>query len=102
LIASLNDGEIQKLCEYLTDLAGPDRTITCPGGDTIVVGGGRIAECLAELRQVKMLFPNCTATVSNVELCTEDLTELSDAAWCDDLPLPASCEPAATAECGGL
>jgi hypothetical protein len=101
-LVSLSDGEIMDLCQYYHDLAGPERTIDCGGGVMITVGGQTVAECTTSLKSSQMQFPNCQATVSQSEACSKAFADLTDAQLCSDqTPIPASCAPLFTAECGG-
>jgi hypothetical protein len=88
-LGSLSDGEVADLCAYLVDVEGSLRTIRCDGDVTVTVGDRTEAECTAELRLTREL-PDCTATVDEAEICSEDLADLSDADRCDDA-FPLSC-----------
>jgi hypothetical protein len=102
-LGKMSDADITKLCEYLVDLAGPARTITCSNGETIMTGGGSAAECATDFKESRTEFPNCSATVSNLENCFEDIADFSDQEICSDsASLPDSCLPLLSASCGGL
>jgi hypothetical protein len=89
-LVSLNDSEVNKLCEYVVDLAGPERTLTCSNGAMGTRGGGTVAECAADFKETATASPNCAATVGDAEHCAEDLADLSDAEICS-LSIPSSC-----------
>jgi hypothetical protein len=99
-LVDLNSAEITDICEYLEDVAGPMRTITCPDGNTVTIDGN-VAECVMSVTESQTAAPNCMATVDNYEGCAEAIAALSDAELCDLSSLPAACAPLLSAECTG-
>lgn len=98
-VVSLSDGEISDLCEYLVEVAGPNRTIDCGGGVTITIENDTVSECVADLELTATVATSCTATVGDVEDCIKDLADMSDADICADKPFPGSCAIWFSAEC---
>jgi hypothetical protein len=101
-VTALSDSEISDLCDYLADLAGPERTIVCDNGVPLHVGG-RAAEsaCVSSAASLDSDYPGCTTTVEQMETCAKARADLSDAQLCDfDLVVP-ECAPLHTPECGG-
>jgi hypothetical protein len=95
-IGELSDGERQELCEYMADVNGPERTITCSDAVQLEVGSDSVADCVAFLASI----PMCPATVSLAESCTEALADMTDAQWCMN-DLPDGCSQWQAAECIG-
>jgi hypothetical protein len=99
-LGSLSAAEARNVCEYLADLGGPARTVTCMDGTTVMVEAtteAEIAECATDL---EMVTDACTVTVAQAQACFDDLADLSDEeAFCSDDPqLPASCGPLFSSE----
>ena len=93
-LVSLSDAEITDVCEYLVDLGGPERTVSCGGGVTLEVGGGSVVECSTGFKESRTADPSCAATVNDAESCGEDIADLSDAQLCSpSQSLPPSCLP---------
>jgi len=102
-LGKLTDSDITKLCEYLVDVVGPARTVTCSDGEVVMVGGGSVTACTTEFKEDRTEFPNCTATVSNIENCIEDLSDASDQELCSDsTAFPDACLPLLSSSCGGV
>lgn len=97
LLVELADGELAALCEYSVSLDEP-RTITCDNGDMIEVESGTQAECIADIKESQMEFPNCDATVDDFEACVEALADRSDDDRCDE-NFPAACLALASDAC---
>ena len=95
----LDASELDKLCTYMASLLDP-RTIECSDGRTITIGTGDVAACVADFMNQQAAFPPCTATVDNVEGCSEGFADQSDAAWCAGT-VPPACAALMTPTCGG-
>lgn len=91
--------EAGDVCDYIINLAGPEREIDCGDGTTVTVGNTPqeaeedIADCTADIQQVPS---GCEATVGDLEACFEAFADASDEELCsDDAPLPPECAPVA-------
>ncbi|HEU0037181.1 MAG TPA: hypothetical protein VFQ53_41510 [Kofleriaceae bacterium] len=101
-IVQLDATEVRKLCEYLVDVAGPMRTVTCSDGSTVTVGGGTVDECVSSFQEDQLMHPMCMVTVAQFEDCIEDTSAFSDAQFCDpNTAIPPSCTPLLSAACSG-
>jgi hypothetical protein len=92
-LVDLNDAEITDICEYLADLAGAPRMVTCDG-ETLTIEAQSVAECSAGINGNIDMFPDCAATVDNFEGCAEAIDGLSDDGICALFgggALPAAC-----------
>jgi len=93
VVGTLTLEEAMSLCQELAGVF-PERTVDCGGGNTLTVGIDP-AECTDQPPMT------CTATVGQFRDCFGDISDLTDAQWCDpNTQPPASCAPVLSAECG--
>ena len=70
-LKDLTTGEVMTMCEWGVETqGGAGHMTTC--GDNIVVTTSTVTECVAEVNAYKA---NCTATVSQLEACTNALAD---------------------------
>lgn len=92
VVGQLTASEAMSLCVELSGVF-PQRTVDCGGGNTIDVGIDP-AECN------EAPPATCTATVGQFRDCFGDISDLTDAQWCDaNTQPPASCAPVLSADC---
>lgn len=85
----LSDDEIFDLCDYTTDVVGPQVTISCGGGRSVTIGDASIDDCIEDFEDLRI--DGCDATVFDAELCAEDIAASTDDELCAGIPL--SCDP---------
>ena len=96
-LVSLNADQRTDLCEYIVDVLGAPRTVTCDG-ETKTSEQKTVTSCTTELTMLATAEPNCPATVEQAENCFEALGDLSDQQICDRT-FPPECAPFASASC---
>src|SRR5262245_59291704 len=102
-LTALGDAEVRALCEYLIDVAGPERTIDCGDGLKLTIGGESVDRCIADTIAAQVQYPGCEATVADREACAEAIASISDSQICNGeiADVPPACMALVTVECGG-
>jgi len=99
-LGALNATDARKVCEYIADLQGPARTVTCMDGTTVQVNAATEADIQDCATGLEAVSDACTATVGQAEDCFEAIAALSDEdQFCNDTALPAVCAPILAQEC---
>ena len=99
-LVELDDGQRVDLCEFLVDVLGPERMVTCGPDDIRTVGGEDPQECIADLTMIATNNPGCEITVGQYEACARAVAAQSDQEICGDT-IPAACSPLFSPNCFG-
>lgn len=100
-LVEMTDAEMTALCKFTVGL-GPI-TGDCGNGEHVTIGKLTVAECIAQNVQRRDLFGGCTATVGDVEDCTEQFLPFTPQQLCATVvDFPPPCVVLFTNECGGL